>query len=230
MLTRKRIEQLITACDCTPRIKEVAALSKDAHWHVQVYKKGYRGRSLGKLSVVAQLSEEALRNRVITKFVHAPQIFGAFFEERKSMNDFDNMIKVTPFVEEGTYNVWSAYSKDVLSFTAQGLLSLAQWVEQNKAKLEAESTCEQTIGWHATMTAMFALEDGRVLYGTERLELLHEGQWLHGKTGHLGPGTLPVFFPDGAKDLHKEYIALTAGKSVVRKVSQPYGDAKGFPG
>jgi hypothetical protein len=146
------------------------------------------------------------------------------------MDEFDNQIKVDPQFVEGTYTVWSAYSKDTLVFTAQGLLNLAQWVEQNKAKLEAESTKEQTIGWHATMTATFALSDGRALYGSERLELFHEGQWLHGKAGHLGPGTLLVFFPDGAKDLSKEYIALSPGESVVRKVSRPYGDAKGFPG
>lgn len=145
------------------------------------------------------------------------------------MDDFDNQITVDPQFE-GTYNVWSAYSKDTLAFTAQGLLNLAQWVEKNKAKLEAESTREQVIGWHGVMTATFALQDGRALYGTERLELLHEGQWIHGKTGHLVPGSLPVFFPDGAKDLRKQYIALVAGKSVVRKVSRPYGDAKGFPG
>jgi len=146
------------------------------------------------------------------------------------MDDFDDQINVTPFVEEGAYNVWSAYSKDTLAFTAQGLLNLAQWAEQNQAKLEAESTREQTIGWHGTMTATFALPDGRALYGSERLELLHEGQWLHGKVGHMNPGSLLVFFPDTARDLSKEYIVLEPGKSVVRKVSQPYGDAKGFPG
>jgi hypothetical protein len=85
----KDIERMIAACGCTSRIKEVAVLRQsglgyDVHYHVLAYKKGYRGRSLGKLSVVEKLNEEELRNRVEAKFANAPIIFGAFFNKEGS--------------------------------------------------------------------------------------------------------------------------------------------------
>jgi hypothetical protein len=87
-MDRTAIERIITECGCTPRIREMAQRRAngegyDVHYHVLAYKRGYRGRSLGKLEIVARLSEEALRNRVLTKFAKAPMIFGAFFEGKE---------------------------------------------------------------------------------------------------------------------------------------------------
>lgn len=76
------------------------------------------------------------------------------------------------------------------------------------------------------MMTTFALEDGRGLYGSERLELLHEGEWSSSRQVILAPEACWC----SSLILPKTTIVLIPGQSVVRKVSQPYGDAQGFSG
>jgi hypothetical protein len=88
---------------------------------------------------------------------------------------------------------------------------------------------EYTLYFHPseTYTARLAYGYGVVstpLWGSERLEVWHEGRWIAGKVGHLHAGGGLVLFPHGENYL--EYITLTVG-SRVRNVSKPHGDGGG---
>jgi hypothetical protein len=58
------------------------------------------------------------------------------------LNEIDNLVRVSPQFE-GSYNVFSGYSKDTLSFTAKGLLSQAEWVTEHKYQLQTEAKANQ---------------------------------------------------------------------------------------
>jgi len=55
------------------------------------------------------------------------------------MNDRDHDITVSEGPGMGTYNVWSGYDLETVAFTAQGLLNLAQWIEEHQDQLEQEA-------------------------------------------------------------------------------------------
>jgi hypothetical protein len=42
-------------------------------------------------------------------------------------------------IGDGTYNVASYYDKETICFTAQGLLDLAQWIEQHREELQSQA-------------------------------------------------------------------------------------------
>ncbi len=81
-----------------------------------------------------------------------------------------------------------------------------------------------TLYWHPSemYTVRLAYGNDRTLWGSERLEVLHNGRWIAGKVGHVGSGSGLVLWPREKARL-PEYIVLTIG-SVVRNVSEPVGD------
>lgn len=83
---------------------------------------------------------------------------------------------------------------------------------------------EYILYWHPSemYTARLAYDDDRPLWGSERLEVLHDGRWIPGKAGQPHAGGGMVVWPR-EKSGNPEYIALRPG-SVVRNVSKPVGD------
>jgi hypothetical protein len=53
------------------------------------------------------------------------------------MSEFDDQINVTP-VPGASYNVFSGYSKDVIAFSAGGLLALGDWITAHHGELTAQ--------------------------------------------------------------------------------------------
>lgn len=51
------------------------------------------------------------------------------------MSEFDDQIEVTPGPGPASYNVSSYYSKDVIAFSAGGLLAMGDWVEHHRGEL-----------------------------------------------------------------------------------------------
>ena len=60
---------------------------------------------------------------------------------------FDHDVEITKN-SDYSYQIWAMWSKDSTNTTAQGLLNLASWVEQNRAQLEQEAS---TIGKEETV-------------------------------------------------------------------------------
>ncbi len=89
-----------------------------------------------------------------------------------------------------------------------------------------QKTQEHTLYWHPSemYTARLAYGNDTPLWGSERLEVWHEGRWIAGKVGYLVPGGGLVLFPHGENYL--EYITLIVG-SRVRNVTAPVGDGEG---
>jgi hypothetical protein len=83
---------------------------------------------------------------------------------------------------------------------------------------------EYILYWHPSemYTARLAYGNDTPLWGSERLEVLHEDRWIAGKAGHVGAASGMVLWPHEKKG-NPEYITLTVG-SVVRNVSKPVGD------
>ena len=113
-----------------------------------------------------------------------------------------------------------------LALTAQDLRDIYDWCLSHMRELEAASTSAQeyTLYWHPSQmyTARLAYGNDRPLWGSERLEVLHEGRWIVGKAGHVGAGSGLVLWPFHKRG-HPDYIPLTVG-SLVRHVSEPQGD------
>ncbi len=86
---------------------------------------------------------------------------------------------------------------------------------------------EYTLYWHPSEAyiARLAYGDNIPLWGSERLEVWHDGRWVQGKTGNVGAASSLVLWPR-EKAGNPEYITLTVG-SRVRNVSEPKGDGGG---
>lgn len=86
---------------------------------------------------------------------------------------------------------------------------------------------EHTLYWHPGYDARPSLEDGRPLWGSERLEMKHQGKWINGVVGYVNTtASIPVFIPNEKE--YGDYISFVIGKTIVRNVSEPYGDGSKF--
>jgi hypothetical protein len=62
---------------------------------------------------------------------------GIHYEREERKHPMSDEIQVRPGVA-GSYNVSSLYSKETIGFNAQGLLDLAEWIEQHREELSTE--------------------------------------------------------------------------------------------
>jgi hypothetical protein len=83
---------------------------------------------------------------------------------------------------------------------------------------------EFVLGWHPAErdTARLAYGNDTPLWGSERLEVWHEGRWIAGKAGNKGAASGMMLWPTEVAG-NPEYITLSVG-SRVRNVSEPQGD------
>ncbi len=104
-----------------------------------------------------------------------------------------------------------------------------RWQEspQEFAETSGVHHTEYTLYWHPSpqYTSRLAYGNDTPLWGSERLEVWHEGLWIAGKVGHLHAGGVLVLWPR-EKEGHPEYITLHVGNRV-RNVSKPHGDGGG---
>ena len=86
---------------------------------------------------------------------------------------------------------------------------------------------EYLLFWHPSeaFIARLAYGDNIPLWGSERLEVWHDGRWIAGKAGHVGAASGMVLWPQ-EREGNPDYITLTVG-SRVRSVSEPKGDGGG---
>ena len=108
--------------------------------------------------------------------------------------------------------------------TRAKLDQLAQALREGGA---VSSQQEYFLYWHASemYTARLAYGNDTPLWGSERLEVWHDGRWIAGKAGHVGAASGLVLWPR-EKEGNPEYITLRVG-SRVRNVSEPRGDGGG---
>jgi hypothetical protein len=99
--------------------------------------------------------------------------------------------------------------------------------EMHDGDQEQQGKQEYTLYWHPSemYTERLAYGDDRPLWGSERLEVFHDGRWVDGKVGHVGAASGLVLWPRENAG-NPEYIVLTIG-SLVRNVSEPVGDGTG---
>ncbi len=124
----------------------------------------------------------------------------------------------------------------VITLSAADLRELMDWCQANVRELEDEARAAlhmedepqaYTLYWHPSplYTSRLAYGNDTPLWGSERLEVWHEGLWIAGKVGHLHAGGVLVLWPR-EKEGHPEYITLHVGNRV-RNVSKPHGDGGG---
>lgn len=98
---------------------------------------------------------------------------------------------------------------------------------EKEGDISVQSTQEYALYWHPSemYTARLAYGNDIPLWGSERLEVFHDGRWVDGKVGHVGAASGLVLWPR-EKGGNPEYIVLTIG-SLVRTVSEPVGGGTG---
>src|SRR6266567_4175419 len=96
--------------------------------------------------------------------------------------------------------------------TRAKLDQLAQALRESEARSESQ---EYTLYWHPSemYTARLAYGNDRPLWGSERLEVWHEGRWVEGSAGRVGAASGMVLWPR-EKEGNPEYIILTVGSRV----------------